>query len=154
MTLKRRGFMGLLGAALAAPVMPMAAPQIGPQIRALAKAHARNFPQVSALGLSRTMDLPMAQAQRVLLELSRKGLVGPVSEAASGPISAASRVFRPVAAITGPAVSQNVASATRAPTPTHAPQGAANLSAMLRHLHRICRNQGIIVQPRALQVLA
>ena len=93
--MKRRGVLQMLGAVIAAPATVLSAPAMPANIGALAAAHARKYPFISAIGLSNRLGLCLPQAQTVLAELSRQGLVGPLTTCATGPVHAASRVFTP-----------------------------------------------------------
>ena len=138
--MKRRSFLSMLGAALVAPALPAAgAPSRG--LAALAAAHARKYPFVSVIGLSRRVGVSVREAETLLLDLSERGLVGTVNSCATGPVSACSRVFRPIPvtipklAGTETALRRNRAGLTRAtetPTAFH-----VDLSAMMAHLRRI-----------------
>jgi len=76
MTMKRRSFLGLFGAAVAAPAIPMAAPAgYSSAAYKVAMAHAKRFPVISVAGLSKRGDLSMTQAEALIKELcaARKG---------------------------------------------------------------------------------
>ena len=94
--MKRRSFLSMLGAALAAPALPATAGVPSRSLAALAAAHARKYPFVSVIGLSRRVGVSVPEAETLLIDLSERGLVGTVNSCAHGPISACSRVFRPV----------------------------------------------------------
>lgn len=145
--MKRRGFLQMIGAAIAAPALPVSAAGQPGRVMARAITHARTYPCVSAVGLSRGLSVPMAQAQDLLRDLSRRGLVGPVSSAGTGPIYAASEVYRPAvdAAVrvaqvkrAAPSQRQGLSSAAR-PAPTD----------WLERLHEICVDTGRTLTPRA-----
>lgn len=148
--MKRRSFLSLLGAALTAPVIPASAGASG--LSARAALHARTYPCVSAVGLSRGLGVPMTQAQALLRDLSAKGLVGPVSHAGTGPIYAASEVYRPAVEaavrsvqVTRAAKAQKFGWASPA---THPPQD------WLSYLRCMCESHGYALSPRALAVTA
>lgn len=140
--MKRRGFLSLLGAVMAAPALPSAATSLPVRLSQLAATHARTYPCVSAVGLSRGLGVPMAQAQVLLRDLSSKGLVGPISHAGTGPIYAASAVYRPAASAV-----LKVAQLRPSMPQTHA---VAN--DWLAYVQDICVRNGFALQPRAVEM--
>lgn len=155
MTIKRRSFLTLLGAAIAAPAAAISGPALPANIGALAAAHVRKYPFVSTTGLSNRLGLSVPQAQRLLLDLSRSGLVGPVQSCARGPIHAASKVFTPtsdslIRVAQARAARQRAAALRRIGTDGNARRMRVDLRPLLRHLHEICRDTGLDLHPRAL----
>jgi len=110
--------MGLFGAAVAAPALPLASPAISAKAAGLAAAHAQKYPFVSVIGLSNSIGVSTAQAESLLLSLSRKGLVGQVQTCASGAIHAGS------------------------------PAMQVDLSRLLAHVRTVCIDNGIALSPR------
>ena len=142
--MKRRNFIGMLGAALAAPAIPMAAQAAG-YSRAtygLAVLHARTRAHVSARGLSYCLKVSAAQAEAMVAEMSANGLVRPI---AGGSVRAVSNILNP--SVWGTA---GVAKAK--PTPSQQPKvdlriqsHGPDLSALMAHLHKLCRARGFVV---------
>jgi len=142
--MKRRSFIGMIGAALAAPALPMAAPAAG-YSRAtygLAVLHARTRAHVSARGLSYCLKVSTAQAEAMVAEMSAKGLVRPI---AGGSVRAVSNILNP--GVWGTA-SASVAKPSPAQQPKinlQMPSQGTDLSAMMAHLHKLCRARGMVI---------
>jgi len=151
--MKRRNFLGLFGAAVTAPALSMAAPAISGNVAARATAHAQKYPFVSALGLSKSLGLSAAQAEHVLLTLSRKGLIGKINSYASGAVHARSCVYQPVDAVVAQmAKAKQAAHAAKAKRMSQAQvdtQGMkSDLSALVAHLRKVCVDNGMTLDPR------
>lgn len=149
--MKRRSFINLLGAALSAPAMPALA--VTPaNLTSLAAAHARKYPFVSAVGLSRGLEVPLKQAQALLLDLSNTGVVGPVSSCGTGPIHASSKVFRPIAPVSAAQASRaakQVRDKTAAPEISETHKVAKDWVA---HLQNLCADSGLTLSEKAQEV--
>ena len=160
MAMKRRGFLQMLGAAVAAPMMPAAGTAMPANIGGLAAAHAKTYPFVSATGLSKRLGLSISQAQKVLLDLSNRGLVGEVTVCGTGPAHAASKVFVPCEeSLIRLAQARKAARDVRAAKLKKAAREAAcqmqvDLTALMRHLQGVCVGNGMALQPRAIAVTA
>jgi len=157
--MKRRGFLQMLGAAVAAPVLPAGVSTTPANIGGLAATHAKAYPLISATGLANRLGLSVAQAQKVLLDLSRKGIVGEVTICGTGPLHAASKVFvPPKESMIRLAQAQKAAREVRAAKLKAAREAACKMqvdfTAMLRHLQGICLQNGMALQPRAIAVTA
>lgn len=151
--MKRRNFIGLFGAAMAAPVLPAAAPAVSANVAALATAHAQKYPFVSALGLSKGLGLSLSQAEQVLLSLSRKGLIGQINTYASGAVHARSCVYQPADAVLAQMAKAKdagrAANAKRlARSQSDKPSMTVDLSDLLNHLRQVCVDNGISLGPR------
>ena len=96
MQLRRRNFLGLIGAAAAAPLMPMGVSAAGASHRAydLAVAHAQRFPTVSVSGMSKLIGIPRSEAQALIKQMSQEGLVGALDPTRPGTIRASSNIVR------------------------------------------------------------
>ena len=153
MTMKRRGFLTLLGAAVAAPAIPFAGPS---QIKILATAHAKKYPIVTVIGMSKRMGISMEQAETLMNGLVREGSLGPMKVGTGGHLRATSKVFvrSPVSFYSAqPERMAHQAKKHRKALERHRvaePKGPA----WLRHLHRLCVKQGHTLQPRALAAMA
>ena len=89
--MERRGFLGLLGAAVAAPLVPAQAGS-----RALfdyAVSHAKTFPVISVGGLSKRGGMTIAQAEEMMRELASRGMVRMVTPSRGGAPRAASKIL-------------------------------------------------------------
>ena len=88
MTMKRRGFLKMLGAAVAAPALPAvssapAAAAYNRYMYGLAVFHARTRAHVSARGIAYCLKVSTAQAEAMISEMTKNGLVKPVFGAGS-----------------------------------------------------------------------
>jgi hypothetical protein len=160
MAMKRRSFLTMLGAAVAAPAASLGAAAMPANIGGLAATHAKTYPFVSATGLSRRLGLSISQAQQVLVDLSRKGIVGPVQSCNTGPIHAASKVFTPTSdslirlAQTREAARKAKAARALEAKAKAAPQMQVDLTGLLRRLHTLCAGHDMTLQPRALAAVS
>ena len=143
----------MIGAAVAAPALPAAAPAVSAKVAALATAHAQRYPFVSALGLSKGIGVSFSQAEQVLLSLSRKGLVGPVNTYASGAVHASSNVYKH--AVAGMVQAADAREARRAAKAKRLAQRQmdqatmqVDLSRLLAHLRTVCIDNGMTLSPR------
>lgn len=145
--MKRRSFIGMIGAAFAVPAIPFAAPSVG-YSRAtygMAVLHARTRAHVSARGLAFCLKVSVPQAEAMVAEMARGGLVRPI---AGGSMRAVSNILNP--GVWGTVASQSVKV-----TEPQQPKGAMScggtselqndLSLMLAHLQNICRARGMTV---------
>lgn len=149
----RRNFLGLFGAAVVAPAMPIAAPAIRANVAGLAAAHAKKYPFVSVMGLSKSIGVTTAQAEQVLYSLSRKGLVGQVQTCASGAVHAGSQVYQPAAATLAKAAqareARQAAKAQRlAQRQIDRAAMKVDLSDFIAHLRHVCIDNGMTLSPR------
>jgi len=157
MTLKRRGFLTLFGAAVAAPALPFAAPSLPSQIKVLAAAHAKKYPVVTVMGMSKRMGVSMEQAEALMNGLVRDGSLNQIQAGTGGHLRATSRVFeRSPAALFGEQPERLAQQAKKHQRKAFERRRteAAKGPAWLRHLHQLCVKQGHTLQPRALAVLA
>ena len=156
--MKRRHFLSLVGAAAAAPALPaMSANALPAKLKAMGLAHARKYPMVSVMGISRRMKIPQEQAQQMLTYLFDKGAIGKAGVQGTGITSAASRVFRPVPHQV--AVSQMKQFKPKAPVVEDpvANDQVAQVKAStdwITHLRVICVQNGFDLSPRALAGVA
>lgn len=153
--MKRRGFLSLLGAAVTAPALPMAAPRFTASMHALAVRHVGQYPIITVLGISNRTGIPMDQAEELLVQLSREGLVGPVAPGPAGPMRAVSTTYKPSAA------SLHASNYDRVRMEKQIKRARLNRKRLrvntkdwLQHLHGICRENDIALQPRALEAVA
>ena len=152
--MKRRGFIAMLGGAIAAPALPMAAPKFTASMRALATAHVRKYPIITVMGISNRTGVSMEQAEELLVQMSREGMVGPVAPGPAGPMRARSILFKPSPAMVhsqsnlNERLQQQIRRAKFNRTRLR-----VDTSNWLTHLHDICRANDIPLQPRALEAV-
>ena len=147
--MKRRGFLGLIGAALATPLMPTMGAAGAGYSRAtygMAVLHARTRHHVSARGLAHCLKVSTPQAKAMLGEMASSGLVKPITGGAGVHVRAVSNILQPTAA----GLTQGAkAKRDRAGQQTQDPQTApSNLNALMAHLHHMCVDNGITLHPR------
>ena len=157
--MKRRSFIGMLGAAVTAPALPMAAPSLSPKISALVAAHVRKYPVITVLGISNRIGIPQAQAEEVLYDLARQGLVGPVTPGPHGPVRAKSTLFKPTPPDVQLAEVEKRMKAQRAQIRERKLQEARERISgeavdWLHYLQKLCVKHEFSLQPRALGLAA
>lgn len=100
--MKRRNFLGLIGATVAAPFLPAGAGMATTPVAAaynrytfgLAVFHARTRAHVSARGLAHCLRVSLPQAEAMIAEMSGKGLVTPVLGGPAGKVRAVSNILK------------------------------------------------------------
>ena len=97
--MKRRGFIGMLGAAAVAPMLPAAAAPAATAtynryMFGLAVFHARTRAHVSAAGIAFRLKVTTAQAEAMIAEMTRKGMVTPIM-GSPGKLRAVSNIVKP-----------------------------------------------------------
>lgn len=151
MSIKRRSFLAMLGAVVAAPAMPVSAGAARAHVFGLAAAHVHKYPFISVIGLSRRLGVSMPDAETLLVDLSRKGLVGPVNSCGAGVISAASKVFKPspdslIKVAQAQRKARQLRLARQAQAKAHAGQMQVDLTAWLGHLRTLCVENGFAMR--------
>ncbi len=154
--MKRRGFLALLGGAIAAPLVPSmgGAATVASYNRytyGLAVFHARTRAHVSARGLSHCLKVSLPQAEAMITEMSTNGLVRPVLGASGGHVRAVSNILKPD--MWGLERSARQARSARRRARLEGRTGdhqaaRVDTSAMMAHLHQICRDYGLALSPR------
>ncbi|MEY1554172.1 hypothetical protein AB3Y40_00925 [Yoonia sp. R2331] len=151
--MKRRGFLGMFGAAIAAPIMPAMGGTVATAATynrytfGLAVFHARTRAHVSARGLAYCLKVTVPQAEAMIGEMSAKGMVRPVLGAAGGHVRAVSNILTPDAWGLERTARQARARA-RQKRLAEARGDAPESSAMMAHLHRMCVDYGLTLSPR------
>ena len=85
--MKRRSFLGLLGAAFSAPLMPPAAvggsvaraAPYGPAALHAVIYHAKSRSVFSVCGLSRVANISFEQAEALMGDMAKRGILGPLN---------------------------------------------------------------------------
>lgn len=154
--MKRRKFLSLIGAATAAPLVPsLGAASSGALYSrtAFSRAvmHARLRPHVSARGIAYRLKLSVPQAEAIVAEMASKGMIHPITRGGGVHVRAISAIVKPQTWGTGSAAHNahsNAKTTKRAAAPRH--QRPAAASPLMRHLHKLCRDQGLRIHPRAM----
>jgi hypothetical protein len=155
----RRGFLKMLGGALAAPLMPSvsfaAASKAAYPASALHAAiyHAQTRVNFSAFALAQKLQLQIPQAEALMADMSARGILGPLQGQTQSGRWALSKVWN--RSFVDAAAAQNTVRAKAARDKRLAAnraseQGAtgADLKPFLSHLYDICRAQGRVLHPR------
>ena len=156
MAMKRRGFLAMLGASIAAPVLAVAAaPQsiaaatYNRTIYGMAVFHARTRAHITVRGLATRMQVTPIQAKAMIAEMSQAGLVVPVG-AGGDSVRAVSRIYEPrtlhVPRRKVERTNVSKVETVKGSSPTAA-RLDVDLSAFLTHLRRICVAQGMPLSP-------
>lgn len=94
MSMKRRGFLGMLGAVLSVPALPSVALAKAPgSAFKAAILHAQKFPVISVAGLANRGGLSTVQAEAMIKELAARDMVKLVGPSKSGSVRAASKIL-------------------------------------------------------------
>lgn len=148
--MRRRGFLRLFGAALAAPALPAlpaatAAPVSYPRIQyGMAVFHARTRAHVTVRGLAAKLGVTPAQAQAMMAEMTARGVITPVS-GAPGAMRAVSNILK-----TDPwPIRRTSAQAGEAKANRSSARHHHRPATWLTHLHDLCETAGIPLSPRA-----
>lgn len=155
--MRRRGFIQLLSAAIAAPALPaVAAPAAATSSYSrytfgMAVFHARTRAHVSAAGISYRLKVPLAEAEAMIAEMASKGMVTPVLSK-PGAVRATSNILKP-----GVWDTSEVQKAARARRKLQAKaksveqsSTAAETPAWIAHVRSICVQQGLALHPRCM----
>lgn len=148
--MKRRNFLGLFGGAIAAPLMPLpalATAQAGYSQAAMHGAilHAQTHSAFSIWNLAKTLNLPIAQAEALMGDMAKRGIVGPLQGATFGGRWATSNVLLRDTLAASKAVQQ---AKTKTPEFNTHSQAEGDLSTMIAHLRKVCIDYGMPLHPR------
>ena len=163
MNLRRRNFLGLIGAAAAAPLMPMGASAAGYSRAgyAAAIAHAKRYPLVTVSGMAKRTGLPVKEVEAIVGRMSSEGMLGMLNPTRPGTIRASSKIFtKDVYGLVRTSQPRPAARTTQAePQKTQPkPQAAQaqpvtdHADALMAHLHQLCRSYGMALAPRCAAV--
>ena len=162
MSMKRRGFLQMLGGACTAPLMPSVSIASATKAAYPASArhaaiyHARTRVNFSVFALAQQLGLKLAEAEAVMVEMSDRGILGPLQGTTQSGRWARSHVLqRPFA---DGATARKLADARRAKardaqSKTFDEDGSY-LHAFLTHLYDLCRAQGRVLHPSCAKLLA
>ena len=158
--MKRRGFLQMLGGALAAPLMPSvsvgAATKAAYPASALHAAiyHAQSRVNFSVFALATKLGLSLDQAEALMSDMSARGILGPLQGTTQSGRWALSKVWeRP---FVDAAAAQKAARSAQAPTRTaknQTPNWIADQRPVLARVYEICRAQGRDLHPRCAALL-
>jgi len=154
--MKRRGFLQMLGGALAAPLMPTAS--LGAASKAAYPAsalhaaiyHAQTRVNFSVFALAQQLGLQMGQAEQLMKDMSARGIVGPIQGSTQAGSWARSKVWRhPVTTLRTQNHTMQSNRPSKSMTSSEAKSFAEpDLSKFMGHLYDICRSQGMTLHPR------
>ena len=155
--MKRRGFLQLLGGAIAAPLMPSAS--FGAATKAAYPAsalhaaiyHAQSRVNFSVFSLAQRLGLSLDQAQAVMTEMSSRGILGPLQGTTQAGTWARSAIWqRPAHAVAAGKVAKVAAKPAVARSGQVAARSAtqANLAPFMKYLQDLCRARGMALHPQ------
>lgn len=164
--MKRRRFLSLLGAATAAPLMPVpalarAAPAYPAGAVGAATVFAKRSAVFSVFGLSKNVGISVEQAEALMADLAKRGVVSPLRGSTKAGRWVSSKVFTSDTIALARLKREHRASTrqlenrdgTDGPAQTDGPtEPWADLRPFLTHLHRTCRQTGFRLTPRALSL--
>ena len=152
--MQRRKFLQFLGAATTAPFLPAPALAAAAPTATYSAAsvhagiyYAQTHASFSVWGLSRAVDIPMEQAQALMMDLSKRGVISPLQGSTFGGRWAQSRVL--ISDKLAIAKARRIARETELrvkANPTRFPQ--PDLSKLIAHLRGICLDHGMTLGPR------
>ena len=153
--MKRRNFLGLIGAAAAVPLMPIGASAAGYSRASYlaAVAHAGRFPMVSIGGMVKRLGVTTDQAEAILNTMNNEGLVNILAKPSQrNGIHAASKILKGDHwGLIRTAQAQSITANTNATRLT--PEQVAStpdINPMMAHLYDLCRAEGIVLNDRCL----
>lgn len=149
--MKRRKFLGLFGSAFAAPLLPTPAVAASATYSKVALRgaikHAQTRGSFSVWGLANAVKVPVAQAEAMMTDLAKRGILGPLQGTTFGGRWATSNVLmRDTFAAAKAIQHSNVAQSA---THKHA---EPDLSTLLAHLQRVCVDYGMTLHPRCAHI--
>ncbi|MEJ6399260.1 hypothetical protein [Yoonia sp. 208BN28-4] len=149
--MKRRGFLQMLGAVIATPALPMAAPAqaatYNRYMYGLAVFHARTRPHVSVRGIAYCLKVTTAQAEAMIAEMTTAGHVTPVV-GSGGSVRAVSNILRPDCWGLDAASRATRAKLRQARQSEISDAQSVQQQPFMAHLHQLCRDYGFTLSPR------
>ena len=148
--MQRRSFLRMIGAAVAAPMMPAlgSAGGISRTTYDLAILHAKKFPLVSVGGLSKRIGIAKPQAEAIIKKMSSDGLLGVLNPTRPGTVKASSKIFVNPNVGLAKAYERRQSHAKSAKDQKAARHAQPNVSAMFAHLHKLSTACGMTLSPR------
>ena len=162
MALKRRGFLKMLGGAVAAPLMPSvsfaAASKAAYPASALHAAiyHAQTRVNFSAFALAQKLGVAVPQAEAIMADMSARGILGPLQGTTQPGRWAISKVWkRPfVDAASARETVRRKAEARKRAQANKLDQrktSDCDLNPFLAHVRKIAQDQGFTLHPRCFE---
>lgn len=153
---KRRSFLGMIGAAVATPALPAmgggaAGVTYSRSAYGMAVLHARTRHHVSARGIAHCLKVTLPQAKAMITEMSAGGLVKPVVGGAGVHVRAVSNILQPsVIGMRTAGIEAKKRAAQRAQEAqrTRTARAGTGQNAMVGHLHHMCVASGHTLNPR------
>lgn len=150
--MKRRKFLGLFGAAVAAPLAPM--PTMASSSAVYSKSalhaaiiHAQSRVSFSVWGLAQTLGVSAQQAEALMTELAKRGTLGPLQGTTFGGRWANSNILRRETAVAVQQAARKAAHSKSEPT-FQSGKAEPDLSLLITHLRNLCLDQGMTLHPR------
>ncbi|MEN8894817.1 MAG: hypothetical protein ABF248_01845 [Yoonia sp.] len=149
--MKRSGFLGMIGAAVTAPLMPM--PVMGKAAGAAysksamhaAIMHAQSRFSFSVWGLAKTVGVSLPEAEALMGDMAKRGILGPLQGTTHGGRWATSNILQKEMYAAAQAAKSAQRSITSHTTKTYA---EPDLGRLLAHLRGLCEKQGMTLSPR------
>lgn len=150
--MKRRNFFGLFGAAIAAPLMPL--PAMGKAAGTAysqsamhgAIMHAQARVSFSVWGLAKTLGVSVPQAELLMGDMAKRGILGPLQGVTHGGRWATSNILQKEmlgAVQAAKKVHQSASHQT-----SQKQYAEPDLGRLLAHLRGLCEKQGMTLHPR------
>lgn len=153
--LRRRSFLGMLGAVVATPALPAMGGAAGVTYSrsayGMAVIHARTRHHVSARGIAHCLKVSLPQAKAMISEMSAGGLVKPVAGGAGVHVRAVSNILQPSLVgmrTAGLEAKKRVAERARIKVEARQTTQGTGQNAMIGHLHHMCVSGGHTLHPR------
>jgi len=151
--MKRRKFLGMFGAAIAAPLAPMPAMGAATSGAVYSKSvfhaaiiHAQSRVSFSVWGLAQTLGVPVATAEAVMSDMTKRGIIGPLQGTTFGGRWANSNILLRETAASAQAAQQAQERNTK--TQSHHSKSEPDLGLLLAHLRDLCLKNGMTLSPR------
>jgi hypothetical protein len=150
--MKRRNFLGLFGAAIAAPLMPL--PAAGKAAGAAysqsamhgAIMHAQARVSFSVWGLAKTLGVSVPQAEVLMGDMAKRGILGPLQGITHGGRWATSNILQKE--MLGAVQAAKKAHQSASHQTSLKQYAEPDLGRLLAHLRGLCEKQGMILHPR------